>query len=52
MKPSASPGGASAHGMLWLSYPIEFLKADWPSFEGKRIVADAPIIPVARSLRF
>jgi hypothetical protein len=52
MKPYDSRGGESAHGMLWLSYPIEFLTADWPRFEGKRIVADDPIIPVARSLRF
>jgi hypothetical protein len=51
MKPSDSRGGESAHGVAAL-LSREFLKADWPRLEGTRIVADDPIIPVARNLRF
>jgi hypothetical protein len=45
MKPYDSRGGASAHGMLWLSYPMNFSKLTGRASRGngKRIVADEPI---------
>jgi hypothetical protein len=56
MKPSDSRAGESAHGVLRLSYPVISSKLSGQltrhDSRGKRIVADDPIIPVARNLRF